>query len=282
MAKIDFFMLGQGKSGTTSLYNMFKRQPEIYVPAEKENGFFAYDNYAYGFPWYEFNIQKEYSDEQIVGDCFSGNLVSSEAPKRIYETFGTSPKFIVLMRNPVERALSHYKMAVRQFRETLTFEEALKQEASRTSQNKTFEVGLSYSNRGKYFHLINNYIELFPRENFLFLIFETQIKVNLEVTYNTILNFLDVNLCSECVKPNHSNSTVDDLSCEITNDGINILNRNIVNPSPLLIDRARNAQKLIDNAMYSVDRKHVFKNYFEQDIQNLESFLGLNLDFWKY
>ena len=151
MPALDFLVAGQGKSGTTTIYELLKRHPDVFVPGNKENAFFAQESFHYGFPYYELHYQSDYKGELMVGDCFSANLMSPAVPKRLFETFGPKLKFVFLLRHPFDRAVSHYMMAVRQLRETLPFHEATLEEANRYALHPVFQTGFSYLGRGRYF-----------------------------------------------------------------------------------------------------------------------------------
>lgn len=107
--------------------------------------------------------------------------------KQIYDD--KIPKFILVFRNPVERAFSHYLHRVRNHMEMETFERALELEEERLSRDPDLWVG--YFRDGLYAQQLSEWLEAFPRDNFLFLLTEDLKNDPLE-TARKVFEFLGV------------------------------------------------------------------------------------------
>ena len=108
MSLPNFMCLGAAKSGKTTLYDILKQHPDIYLPSFKEPHFFdIHDNYNNGIDWYMKNYYSK-SNFKAIGDFTPSYFFEKEAPKRIYDALSKDIKFIVILRHPVDRAYSHY------------------------------------------------------------------------------------------------------------------------------------------------------------------------------
>ena len=116
-----FFIVGAPKAGTTSLHHYLKQHPDVYVPERKEMHFFSQPEVLNTYYETEEMVkssdeyEKHYEDasnEQICGDITPSYLYNNNAANRIY-SFSPEAKIIIILRDPVERAISHYLMDVR-------------------------------------------------------------------------------------------------------------------------------------------------------------------------
>ncbi len=187
---IDFLCIGAQKSGTTLLYEQLKTINEIYMPDTKELHFFDNsEHYHRGEAFY----LKHFEDaafKQLKGEVTPAYLFIEEAPMRIKEFVREkSVKFIVLLRNPVDRAYSQYQMvSTIQKKEILSFEQALIYENFRLKEHRDI-INFSYIRRGFYAKQVLNYFKYFNKEQFLFVMYENF--VDNQVLYmNKILSFL--------------------------------------------------------------------------------------------
>ena len=104
----DFFIIGASRSGTNSLRTMLNSVPEILPAKKREIHFFDDDGqYAKGLKHYESYFPER--EVLLSFDTTPGYLYSRKAPIRIKRNIPEeSHRFIVLLRNPVDRAWSHY------------------------------------------------------------------------------------------------------------------------------------------------------------------------------
>jgi len=180
----DFYLIGAQKCGTSALYDYLVQHPSIYPCTTKEPRFFD-KYYERGINWYKscfpFTFKKN-----IVAKLFHKKFLTGEATERYFEhphvpqrinKITPNSKFIVLLRNPIDRAYSHYNMRYKSKKEKLSFEDAIKAEKDRT--NNEFKKMLddenyyskdyfhySYLERGIYFEKLKRWMEVFPKEQF--------------------------------------------------------------------------------------------------------------------
>lgn len=179
--KPAFMIIGAQRGGTTSLYNYLCEHPRILPAREKEIHFFdkAYERgpdwYAAFFPSWLAHL----GQRAITGEATPYYLFHPLAPERIHAHF-PQMKLIVLLRNPVDRAYSHYQYQVRLGNEVLSFEDALAQESERlhgeharieaeTGYNSFAHQKFSYLTRGVYVDALARWFTFFPRDQFLIL-----------------------------------------------------------------------------------------------------------------
>lgn len=132
--KVNLFVLGVQKCGTTSLADLLNEHPEVFVPSIKETYFFNLDaNFSKGADWFEkeFYSTQRAQDVKWRGDATPFYLGSKEAIDRIAEYADAEARFIVILRDPVKRAISAYQHMQRLGHETLPLAEALEQEQAR-------------------------------------------------------------------------------------------------------------------------------------------------------
>ncbi len=182
---IDFLIIGAQRGGTKSLYDYLLLHPSV-VPAIKPAIHFFDIHYEMGIDWYvrHFPMLSGYYggkklDGHITGEASSCYLHHPLAPERIMKHCPKA-KLIVMLRNPTDRAYSHYRHAVRQGKETLSFSMALKVEAKRLEkglqrlhENPAIyaerNLTHSYISHGLYANQIRRWLTCFPREQFIFI-----------------------------------------------------------------------------------------------------------------
>lgn len=176
--KPSFLIVGEMKCGTTSLYRYLERHPDVRSPFQKEPFYFAHAFHR-GERWYRslFPLARE---SGITGEASTYYLFHPLAAERI-AAFAPEIKLIVLLRDPVTRAHSHYQHSRDKGREPdLTFEEALAAEPDRIGADEARIVGepgfesfahmhYSYVARGRYAEGLERLYRHFPREQVLVL-----------------------------------------------------------------------------------------------------------------
>ena len=193
----NFMCLGAAKSGTTTLYDILRQHPDIYIPAFKEPHFFDIpENYKNGIEWYKRNYFRN-ANKKIIADFTPSYFFEKEAPKRIFKNLGRDMKFLVVFRNPVDRAYSHYLHSKRDDHESENFEKSLELEVSRLNKHENQSDYLSYLrhsyvHQGLYAQMINRYLQYFSLDNFLFIHFENELLQERELTIKRILEFLEI------------------------------------------------------------------------------------------
>jgi len=175
----DFLVLGAQKAGTTALYEYLRRHPQITGPSWKEVSFFD-RHWARGESWYRGNFPNfARTREKLVGEASPSYVFHQLAPQRVQEVVPEA-RLIVLVRNPVDRALSQYNHEVALGREPLSFEEALDAEEERLRGEQERMAAdpryfsrewwsHTYKARGRYAEQLERWLAVFPREQLLVL-----------------------------------------------------------------------------------------------------------------
>ncbi len=124
----QFLGIGAQKAGTTTLHDWLTQHPQIFLPAQKELHYFSL-HFDAGLPWYAEHFAAA-GPAQRCGEITPYYLFHPQAPQRIRALL-PQVRLIVLLRDPVERALSQYFHARRLGLETLPLKQALAAEAER-------------------------------------------------------------------------------------------------------------------------------------------------------
>lgn len=176
----DFLIVGVMKGGTTSLFKYLAGHPQVAAPFRKEIKFFD-SNYFHGLEWYRahFPLKSGLDGGKITGEASPYYMFHPCAPARICAAL-PGAKIILLLRNPVDRAFSHYQHMVRVGVESLSFKDALAQEEIRLAgeaekiaadprYSTAKHVRYSYKARGYYLAQLQTWYGLYPKEQILVL-----------------------------------------------------------------------------------------------------------------
>lgn len=206
----DFIIIGAQKCGTSSLYSYLIHHPQVRAAWRKEIHYFDSPEYAEGIDWYRAHFpfrvslsrnQKLEGHRILTGESSPYYLAHPHAHQRVFENLPQA-KLIVMLRNPIDRALSHYNHQVRKGREPFGFEEAIGLEKQRLGNEKAKMLAdaeyysynywaYSYQERGHYIDQIETWLKKFQREQMLFVnsdkFFEDPRKV-----FKQVLGFLEL------------------------------------------------------------------------------------------
>jgi hypothetical protein len=179
----DFLIIGAQKGGTTSLYYYLVQHPQIRHSTTKEIHFFDrgatfpvdyYKKRQYDYRFH-FPLKSELKDNKITGEATPSYIFHPETAGRIYYLI-PDVKLIVLLRNPIERAISQFFHQKIKKYEPLPMMEAFQAEEERLEpiwkykdyDNEAFRR-FSYKTRGLYHRQLERYLDRFPREQILIL-----------------------------------------------------------------------------------------------------------------
>ena len=216
----DFFIVGHPKSGTTALYSMLRRHPQIFMPDAKEPWFFAEELHERTPPRPEGTPQtlEEYTawfagagTQQRVGEASPLYLWSHSAAQAIA---GVRPdaRIIAILREPASFLRSLHLQFIQTYIETENdFAKALALEPARRAGREIppytyWPQALLYSEHVRYVEQLRRYEAVFPREQMLVLAYD-DFKADNEATVRQVLRFLEVD-DDVAVEPLHVNPTV--------------------------------------------------------------------------
>ncbi len=176
----NFLGIGAQRSGTSWLYFLLKSHPEIFVPPHVKEVHFFDRHYDRGLHWYEsfFSSEGVKGSHKARGEISPNYLFDEAVPARVREHLPHA-KFIVLLRNPVNRAYSTFR--------NVHFKGLTKTESFAHFVQDTPSVFM----RGMYAAQIRRWLDHFPRDRFLVLIFEEIFRDPVEAT-QSIASFLGV------------------------------------------------------------------------------------------
>lgn len=178
VAAPDFVIIGAQRAGTTSLHAYLSAHPQVKTPITKELHYLT-DRHERGLDWYLGQFPLAIPPHAITGEATPYALFHPLAPKRLLDT---SPyaKLIALLRNPVDRAYSHYLHERSRGFETLDFASALDAESerlvgeeARISRDPSYisepHKHFSYLARGDYAPQLERWFAHVPRQQLLVL-----------------------------------------------------------------------------------------------------------------
>lgn len=161
----DFLVIGAQKSGSTSLFNYLSLHPQV-LPAVQKEIFYFNNEYSRGENWYRqfFPLRSMLRrGGALTGEASTTYLNSPECAIRVRELIPDA-KLIAVLRDPVERAISHYFHRRRTGRETRSLEDvfcpkffcALQADSPLPAEDKL------YFERGLYADHLCGWLEVFP------------------------------------------------------------------------------------------------------------------------
>ncbi len=216
----NLFILGAAKCGTTTLHDYLSQLSGVCMSLPKEPFFFeAY--YEKGMDFYKRHYFSHWNGEPFIGEARHRNLIQPYVPERIYKT-NPKAKLIIIVRNPVDRAFSHWYHNYSRHSEKLSFKEAIKADLERIekglkcdtegeikehikrlpipSKGKVKGLGLyrTYIDTGYYYQQIQRYLLYFNANDIKVILFEDLVSKPYEVI-GEVTDFIDLSCCAEKV-----------------------------------------------------------------------------------
>lgn len=280
--KPNLFIIGAPKAGTTFLFEKLKNCKDLFFPKLKELNYFSFSDLQERSYYKDYKINdldkylsfyRESENEKYLIDASVSYFTSEKAIKNLAE-FNPDSKIIIILRNPIQRAFSHYQMDKRMGYASKDFKEYLL-DKNDTHYHEYIENSLYYKN----IKMVRKYFSL---ENVLVLTLE-EISDNL----NRLSIFLNLDLNSiskeELTEKINENKAPKNFFGRVMQK-----NRNIV--SILKIFIPKKITDLIKSPFYGVAQKeYISENEFlltyellEKDIEKLSLYLDIDLiEFWK-
>ena len=197
----NYLIIGTQKGGTTSLHGYLSQHPQVSASTIKEVHYFD-KNYQRGENWYRTHFPHARLDlRPICGESSPFYMFCPNTPARAASLL-PDVKIIALLRNPVDRAYSHYQLTRRRNREPLSFEEAIAAEPQRiagererliadpTSDSQSYR-NYSYLSRGAYLSQLRHWWKFFSRKQILILQSENFFRDTPRV-FDRVLSFLSL------------------------------------------------------------------------------------------
>ena len=194
--KVNFFIAGAPKSGTTSLYQYLCQHKEIEMCSIKEPDFFSCTALKKEQTYYgndpiqnleKYNKLFSNKKDLLRGEASVSYLFYDDVAKKI-KKYNEKAKIIIILRNPVDRAFSHYLMDYRLGLVSENFEDIINK---RINHKNALLYYQQYVSVGEYYHQVERYIKVFGPEKLLIINYE-DFKNNLADTFEKICLFLNV------------------------------------------------------------------------------------------
>ena len=155
---VDFIGIGAQRCGTTWIYEILNEHPEINMSSEKEIHFFS-SNYHFGYNWYNSHFHS--INAQKCGEYSTSYLYDLHCPERAYK-YNKDIKIILSIRSPIDRFISHHKHEVIGLRYT----------NKNNNVKSLFKQNPTYLEYGLYFKYLSHWLEHFPRNQILTILFD--------------------------------------------------------------------------------------------------------------
>ena len=243
--KVSFIICGTQKGGTTALDYYLRKHVEICMANKKEVHFFDDDNLFKSNKNNYFKYHKNFdpkSKHKVVGEATPIYMYWNNSIKRIYN-YNPEMKLIMILRNPITRAFSHWNMEFEKQKEKDTFFEAIQKEFSLKKNNMHIQNRISsYLERGLYSKQIKQILKYFDRKQ-LMIIRSNSLRYTPQKTLDNIAKFLQISPFED-IKPKEVHSRT--YSKKMTKDEELFLN-----------------------------------NYYKEEIYKLENLLDWDLTEWK-
>jgi len=194
--KVDFFIVGAPKAGTTSLYHYLNEHPQVEMSSQKEPDYFSdkaihqqgmyYDKKRVNTPdkYESLFVQKE---SVVYGEGSVSYLFYDNVAEDI-KKYNPNAKIIIMLRNPIERAFSHYLMDYRLGLVSDSFENIIAKKSKCKNAHLFYQQYIEVS---KYAKQIQRYLDFFEKENILFIDYE-EFKKNVSKSVDQAYNFLNI------------------------------------------------------------------------------------------
>lgn len=304
--KLRLFLAGAMKAGTSTLFEYLRLHPDIYMSPIKEPNYYVNKNHPL-ISDYEKDIdvdqyiskklgeslhfavvkkKRDYEmlfskadNEEYLGEASTSYFHCTESPKMIYNEHNEA-RIVIILRNPIQRALSHYNMDLAIGRTKQDFNEIIDVEINHYHKYGFAKEG--YIKYSLYGQNLCNYISVFDRKNVHVIIFENLIS-QLGKELETLYRFLNIEKL-DATNLVHKNPSVTP-KFKTVNYFLNKFNiknaiRNAV-PSNI-IQRAKtiyyNDGKKIG---ISDHQKDALSDIFLEDINRVSSILDYDLQLWK-
>lgn len=270
-----FIGIGAQRAGTSWLYNCLNEHPDIYMPKKEIHFFDKY--YDHGISWYS-GLFEEIEDHHVAFGEFTPDYMDDIAILNRIREFDNDVKLIVMLRNPIERSVSAFKLY----------------QSHGRLPGASFKEGVSeyeqLITKSLYAKQLDNVYSLFPVENVFVGIYD-DIETEPLSLYKNVCSFLgaDTNFIPQSLTVRSNSSVMSDAHSLIDITDIqNRIHRSILGPAFVKIKRTGPVKKLkeylLQNARKKQERISLESKYIDmlnEDICELEVKLNRSFNNWK-
>ena len=284
----NFFIVGAPKCGTTSLSSYLQQHPDIFMCPIKEPNYFSFEDIEKQQLYYRFvhtRSLKEYEalfsgveNEKAIGEASVSYLYYPSVPQKI-KNIVPEAKAVILLRNPVDRAFSHYLMDVRLGYVNISFDDIVARKSSHRMIDLYYQ---QYVSLGLYYDQVKRYYDIFGREKVAVIIFD-DLKSNPVAVIKSLFSFLGVD---DSYEPDASQKKNEFFMPN--NKLIRILYRNYATRSVAKALLTKSVADWAKNNFFSRMKKptlndtarYLLSDIYRMDIERLEHLLSADLHAW--
>lgn len=266
----DFLIAGAMRSGTTSLYRYLDAHPQISL-APKELQFFT-EHFDNGVDWYRSQFAAM-GDASVLGEATADYLARSTAMARIHSVL-PHVRLIATLRNPVDRAWSHYHLLRVRRRDPRSFDEAIDAEIAALADDGPATNESIYLLHGLYDVHLERAARLFPRNQLFVSVFERMVDDPVKM-YRALCEFLEVD-------PSFVPTNLGDaINPYVTFRSLRGRSWSERMPRPLarLIDRANTRRSVTYPELDPAFRARL-ADFFAPHVRRVEEWLGYEIPEW--
>jgi len=285
--KVDFFIVGAPKAGTTSLYHYLNEHLQIEMSSQKEPDYFSDEALKRQGMYYGKNridnLEKYHGlfankDVKLRGEASVSYLFYDDVPQKIKE-YNSKAKIIIMLRNPIDRAFSHYLMDYRLGLVSDRFDSIIKKKLKHKNADLFFQ---QYIKLSEYSQQVSRYLEVFDKENIMFIDYE-DFKNDVSAVVDKTCLFLGINNDFQPnLKKKHNTYTMPKNSIIRFIYSFISFRKFLTNIVP------KNIVKVIRNLLFRSDKKPTLNNdvrmflasYFKDDVEKLSTLLNKNFSKW--
>jgi hypothetical protein len=309
MSKANFFLVGAAKSGTTSVYDFLNHHSETFMSPIKEPNYFSTDiridkfsdvyrkttfldtdkyfsnsnleplqlTFVRDRKHYD-RLYEKVTNEPLIGECSTSYLYSENAAQNIFN-YNPTAKIVIVLRNPIQRAYSHYLMALKYGFTDQDFLTAIEQDQAK--DDKGWGSSELFIDLGLYSAQIKRYFDLFGEKQ-VHVMFMEDLQSNPKEFYGSLCEFLKIDMLSPFYKDLKSNSALvpkyPTLNKFLVKFGLKQFVKQI---SPLIFIKF--LKVLVFNSevpkLTTAEKKSILK-YYQNEIEKLELLLNRDLKHW--
>lgn len=293
-----FIIIGAPRSGTTSLYYYLRQHPEITMSRVKETNYFSYlaslvekEYEIKPISGWEVSTRPAYESlfvknlrTRAIGEATPFYLYVPGVPRQIYHQI-PNVKLILILRNPIDRAYSTYLKNCREGLETRPFEDAIRQELQHPG--KVVRSEFYYARAGLYTQHITRYLEFFHKDQFK-LIFQDDLLRSPQTLLSDLFSFLGVDATFVPDTSVRFNQAIPPLLMKKNSSRIWLKSfsrqvRRYIPQSlyfPLLKLKYAVNKRVRSYPELSKNMQVLLRDFYEQDVQALQTFTGRDLSSW--
>jgi len=286
MSKPNLFIVGAPKCGTTSLHKYLEQHPAVFMSNPKEVNYFSKEELeAQKLYYQDFKVKDESSylklfekaseTQTVIGEASVSYLFYPRVANKI-KAFNPDAKIIIILRDPVKRAWSHYLMDKRMGLVKKSFNEIFQ------SPQKTNALFFQqYFLLGNYYTQVKRYHEVFGSDK-IFILFSKDLIENAEDEMQTLFNFLEIPPIKINTSAKHN--SFKDANSDIIKQLYSIARLRKFTSQLIPTALKNKLQSKLFNAQppaMDTEMEKKLRDYYHEEVEGLENLLGINLKEWK-